>query len=146
MLSLIVDGLKYLDLKQNDNSNIEKYGLLNSPKLRKQFLDYLFNFLLLPYSYSQDASAPPTSTNQSIATANLQSLTTSPTSQPVQPVQPEIPACLSESIFKQFKNDILLNELSYIYDETDRRIKSFLNRDHINKSIRITKVAYKFWP
>lgn len=47
---------------------------------------------------------------------------------------------------KQFKNDILLNELSYIYDETDRRIKSFLNRDHINKSIRITKVAYKFWP
>ena len=108
MLSLIVDGLKYLDLKQNDNSNIEKYGLLNSPKLRKQFLDYLFNFLLLPYSYSQDASAPPTSTNQSLATANLQSLTTSPTSQPVQPVQPEIPACLSESIFKQFKNDINL--------------------------------------
>ena len=47
---------------------------------------------------------------------------------------------------KQFKNDILLNELSYIYDETDRRIKSFLNRDHVNKSIRITKVAYKFWP
>ena len=46
---------------------------------------------------------------------------------------------------KQFKNDILLNELSYIYDETDRRIKSFLNRDHINKSIRITKIAYKFW-
>jgi hypothetical protein len=46
---------------------------------------------------------------------------------------------------KQFKNDVLLNELSYIYDETDRRVKSFLNRDHINKSIRITKIAYKFW-
>jgi len=46
---------------------------------------------------------------------------------------------------KQFKNDVLLNELSYIYDESDRRVKSFLNRDHVNKSIRITKVAYKFW-
>ncbi len=45
---------------------------------------------------------------------------------------------------KQHKNDILLNELSYIYEE-DRKINSFINRDHINKTIRIVKLKYTIW-
>jgi proteasome component ECM29 len=100
-----VDGLKYLDLKQNDNSNIEKYGFVNSPKLRKLFLDYLFNFLLLPYT--QNAPVP-SSTNVQLALSNTTAITTSPPSQSSQPSQPEIPACLSESAFKQLKNDVNL--------------------------------------
>ena len=88
LLSLIVDGIKYLELKQNDNSNIEKYGLVNSPKLRKHFLDYLFNFLLLPYTQNTPGTA--------IADNNQQSANQGP----------EIPACLSEAAFKQFKNDV----------------------------------------
>lgn len=44
---------------------------------------------------------------------------------------------------KQYKNGVLMNELSYILDENTRLVNSFLNRDHINKSIRITKVEYK---
>lgn len=46
---------------------------------------------------------------------------------------------------KQYKNDVLYNELSYLFDDSDQRVKSYLNRDHINKSIRITKVIYTFW-
>ena len=46
---------------------------------------------------------------------------------------------------KQYKNDVLQNELSYLFDEKDNKVSSFLNRDHINKSIRITKVFYKLY-
>lgn len=45
---------------------------------------------------------------------------------------------------KQHKNDVLLNELSYIYEE-DKKINSFINRDHINKTIRIVKIKYTNW-
>ena len=43
----------------------------------------------------------------------------------------------------QYKNGVLTNELSYLFDENTQLVKSFLNRDHIQKSIRITKVFYK---
>lgn len=46
---------------------------------------------------------------------------------------------------KQYKNDVLYNELSYLFDDSDQRVKSYLNRDYISKSIRITKVIYTFW-
>ncbi|MFL5752692.1 MAG: hypothetical protein ACJ76F_04740 [Bacteroidia bacterium] len=46
---------------------------------------------------------------------------------------------------KQYKSETLLNELSYLFDEADNKVKSFLNRDHVNKSIRITKVYYSFY-
>lgn len=46
---------------------------------------------------------------------------------------------------KQYRNETLLNELSYLFDANDQKVKSFLDRDHINKSIRITKVFYTFW-
>ncbi len=46
---------------------------------------------------------------------------------------------------KQYKNDVLQNELSYLFDESDNKVKSFLNRDYINKSIRITKLLYTLW-
>ncbi len=46
---------------------------------------------------------------------------------------------------KQYRNETLFNELSYLFDALDQRVKSYLNRDHINKTIRITKVFYTFW-
>ncbi len=46
---------------------------------------------------------------------------------------------------KQYRNETLLNELSYLFDANDQKVKSFLNRDHVNKSIQITKVFYTFW-
>jgi hypothetical protein len=46
---------------------------------------------------------------------------------------------------KQYRNDVQRNELSYLFDESDQRVKSFINRDYINKTIRITKVYYTFW-
>lgn len=46
---------------------------------------------------------------------------------------------------KQYRNDIQRNELSYLFDEPDQKVKSFIDRDYINKSIRITKVFYTFW-
>jgi hypothetical protein len=46
---------------------------------------------------------------------------------------------------KQYRNEVLRNELSYLFEETDQKVKSFINRDYINKSIRITKVYYTFW-
>jgi proteasome component ECM29 len=105
-----------LELKQNDNSNKLKYGLNNSPKLRKYFLDYLFYFLLLPYA-SQNKPAntatstpmttlPPLTGNsaedtnilaQAAAAASISQAQTN-----------DVPACMSENIYKRFKNDFNL--------------------------------------
>jgi hypothetical protein len=46
---------------------------------------------------------------------------------------------------KQYRNDVQRNELSYLFEEPDQKVKSFINRDYINKTIRITKVYYTFW-
>jgi hypothetical protein len=43
---------------------------------------------------------------------------------------------------KQFKNDILLKEVSYITDKTNGLLNSFVIRDQINKSMRIVKLKY----
>ncbi len=94
ILSLIVGGLRYLELKPNDPVNKEKFGFSDSPKLRKQFLDYLFYFLLLPYATNKQPLA------------NTASNTAAPATSPVQ----EIPACLSEAIYKRFKTDVNLED------------------------------------
>lgn len=46
---------------------------------------------------------------------------------------------------KKFKNDVLLNEISYLYDETNNLLKSKINRDHKNTSIGIVKLGYTFY-
>ena len=43
---------------------------------------------------------------------------------------------------KQFKNDVLLKEVSYITDKINGLLNSFVIRDHINKSMRIVKLKY----
>ncbi|CAF0720691.1 unnamed protein product [Brachionus calyciflorus] len=100
LFSLIVDGLRYLNLKPNDNKCKEKYGFVNSPKLRKQFLDYLFYYLLLPYTQNINKPVPTQTTQPSVPLAQQPNPSTSS--------QSEIPACMSEAIYKRFKNDINL--------------------------------------
>ena len=46
---------------------------------------------------------------------------------------------------KKFKNDALLFEISYLYDETNNLLKSKINRDHKNTSIGIVKFGYTFY-
>lgn len=46
---------------------------------------------------------------------------------------------------KRFKNDVLLNEISYLYDETRNLVRSHVNRDHKKSSIGIVKYAYTFY-
>lgn len=46
---------------------------------------------------------------------------------------------------KKFKNDVLIAETSYLYDETNTLLKSKINRDHKNNSIGIVKFAYSFY-
>ena len=46
---------------------------------------------------------------------------------------------------KKFKNDALLFEMSYLYDETNNLLKSKINRDHKNNSIGIVKFGYSFY-
>lgn len=76
--------------------------MVDQPKLRKNFLDYMFNYLLLPYDLNKKPTptAPPTTTQQSSTadTATTTANTTNPAS--------ETPACLNEKIFKHFKNDL----------------------------------------
>lgn len=108
LIFLIVEGIKHLELKPNDNKSKEKYGFLNSSKLRKQFLDYLFFVLLLPYSQNTNKPLVTTSTTITATPGNppMSLLPQTPqTSTPSAPAS-EIPACLSESIYKRLKNDI----------------------------------------
>lgn len=46
---------------------------------------------------------------------------------------------------KKFKNDALISEMSYLYDETNNLLKSKINRDHKNNSIGIVKFGYSFY-
>ncbi len=46
---------------------------------------------------------------------------------------------------KKFKNDGLVSELSYLYDETNNLLKSKITRDHLHNSIGIVKFAYRFY-
>lgn len=46
---------------------------------------------------------------------------------------------------KQFKNDVLLNERSYLFDQNNELVTSFVIRDHIGKSMRITKLIYTYF-
>ena len=62
-------------------------------------MDYLFYFLLLPYATNKPAAAPiPTPGTQPVAT-------TPPVNQ-----APEIPACMSDIIYKRYKNDFNLDD------------------------------------
>lgn len=45
---------------------------------------------------------------------------------------------------RQYMNGVLLNERSYIFDNTGNSITSFLIRNHTEKSLRITKLIYEF--
>ena len=105
LFALIIDGLKYIEPKQNDNSYKEKYGLMNQPKLRRSFLDFLFYFLVLPYSVSQ-ANKPATNSVTSTGASNEPSSSTASNSNPIT----ETPACLSETIHKRFKTNLNLDD------------------------------------
>ena len=45
----------------------------------------------------------------------------------------------------KFRNDILTDDINYLYDETNTFIKSEVNRDHKNSTIGIVKYAYTFF-
>lgn len=46
---------------------------------------------------------------------------------------------------KKFKNDALISEMSYLYDETNTLLKSKISRDHKNNSIGIVKFGYSYY-
>jgi hypothetical protein len=118
---LIVDGIRYLELKPSDSSNIKKYGLESSPKLRKQFITYLFHFLLLPYNQNPVVKPSVSNENSNAGAASTAGVAASPVNtntsinMPDAPIS-ETPACLSESVYKRFKNDINLDN----GDETEQ--------------------------
>ena len=45
----------------------------------------------------------------------------------------------------KFRNNVLTDEINYMYDESNTLIKSEVNRDHKNSSIDIVKYAYTFY-
>lgn len=103
--------MRYIELKHNDQSNRTKFGLANSPKLRKYFLDYMFHFLLLPYSTTQTskpvvASSDQTESSNGAASSASEEASVLPTATTP---SSEVPACMSEAIYKRFKADINLD-------------------------------------
>lgn len=98
ILSLIVSGLRHLELKPNEEINKQKYGFQQQLKLKKSFLDYLYYFLLLPYAPNKQPTTAAASNPPATALTNL---SISPPPAPAANPTPEIPACLSESIYKR---------------------------------------------
>ena len=45
----------------------------------------------------------------------------------------------------KFKNNLLTDDINYLYDETNTFIKSEVNREHKNASIGIVKYSYSFY-
>ena len=99
MLSLIIGCVKHLDLSAYNGEQTRKYGLPEQPKLRKYFLDYMLNYLLLPYDLNKKPSAPvPQANSQQTPNDATTTVASNPTS--------EVPACLNEKVYKQFKADL----------------------------------------
>jgi hypothetical protein len=46
---------------------------------------------------------------------------------------------------KKFKNDGLVSDINYLYDETNNLLKSKITRDHLHNSIGIVKFGYSFY-
>lgn len=46
---------------------------------------------------------------------------------------------------KQYKNDVLLKEISYITERNSKFLNSFVSRDPINKTMRIVKLYYNYY-
>ena len=46
---------------------------------------------------------------------------------------------------KQFKNDLMLKEISYITERNSKHLNSFIARDPINKTMRIVKLHYTYY-
>ena len=46
---------------------------------------------------------------------------------------------------KQFKNDLMLKEISYVTERGTKMLNSFIARDPINKSMRIVKLHYTYY-
>lgn len=46
---------------------------------------------------------------------------------------------------RQYKNEVLLNERSYLFDNENYLVNSYVIRDHIQKSMRITKLIYEYF-
>lgn len=51
----------------------------------------------------------------------------------------------SVTIESKFKDNLLIEEVNYLYDEDHNLIKSEVNRDHKNSSIEIVKYFYSFY-
>ncbi len=99
-----------MELNINDSANVAKYGLEASPNIRKIFMDYLLNYLLLPYE-SANVKPPVSTTQQPQSQEQLQNAqTNSIVNEPIvtTAAASEIPACMSEKLYKQFKNDVNL--------------------------------------
>ncbi len=45
---------------------------------------------------------------------------------------------------KQYKNNVMIKEISYVTDSNNKLLNSYVARDPINKSIRIVKLKYDF--
>ncbi len=73
--------------------------------MRQYFLDYLFQFLLLPYSSSQKIQQTTISSQSQLASSSSEEATLSNSATHVS----ETPACLSEAAYKKFKMDINLD-------------------------------------
>ena len=117
LFSLIVDGIRFLELKPSDSANITKYGLENAPKLRKQFITYLLQFLLLPYNQNSVNKPPPSLDSNADSNNSQQATTFASINMPDAPIS-ETPACLSEAVYKRLKNDINLDngdEIEQVY-------------------------------
>lgn len=46
---------------------------------------------------------------------------------------------------KQFKNELLLKEISYVTERENKMLNSFIARDPINKTMRIVKLHYTYY-
>ena len=44
---------------------------------------------------------------------------------------------------KQFRNDVLVKEISYVTEKPALLLNSFVIRDHVNKNMRIVKLRYE---
>ena len=137
-MALIVEGLKYLELNINDQSNEAKYGLTKSPKLRKLFLDYLFNYLLLPYEHNpakpKPPQQPPVQPQQSnedgspdaetIADVDQTTLVNEAANAEANS-KSNLMACLSETIYKQLKQDVNLEDVEELEQVNFKRLFGF---------------------
>lgn len=120
LFGLIVNALQYVEINPNSTSNLSKFRLNDQPEVRRAFLDFLLDVILLTYKFDETKTSNSTTTRRNYIDPSqppvdevLFSTMDDAPSKEVEVFKQPFP-CLNESIYKRLIEAIQTEELAQV--------------------------------